>query len=170
MTRPSRQRRLGSQGGAGATLKGPRGHIAFGFCMTGSDGVDSYLARRQFERQSPGQRFDGAFRGGVQQGSRHGMRADDRAEVDDAPAVSAEPLDRLLHGENRPENVDVVVEVKALLVISAKAPKRNTPALLTKTSSLPNAESTSLNSRATSAALDTSAPTAIASPPLSVIA
>src|SRR5260370_28935893 len=47
------------------------------------------------------------------------------------------------------------------------APKRNTPALLTKTSSLPNAESTSLNNRATSAALDTSAPTAIASPPLS---
>ncbi len=34
-----------------------------------------------------------------------------------------------------------------------KAPRRNTAALLTKTSSLPNAESTSLNSRATSAAL-----------------
>src|SRR5580704_10509907 len=50
------------------------------------------------------------------------------------------------------------------------APKRNTPALLTKTSSLLNAESTSLNNRATSAALDTSAPTAIASPPLSAIA
>src|SRR5580704_4181388 len=45
------------------------------------------------------------------------------------------------------------------------APKRNTPALLTKTSSLPNAESTSLNNRATSAVLDTSAPTAIAFPP-----
>ena len=43
----------------------------------------------------------------------YGMRADDRAEVDDAPAVGAEPLDRLLHGENRPENVDVVVQVKA---------------------------------------------------------
>ena len=42
------------------------------------------------------------------------MRADDRAEVDDAPAVGPEPLDRLLHGENRPENVDVVVEVKPL--------------------------------------------------------
>jgi hypothetical protein len=62
------------------------------------------------------------------------------------------------------------VEVKTLSVISAKAPKRNTPALLTKTSSLPNAESTSLNNRATSAALDTSAQTVIASPPLSVIA
>src|SRR5438105_15568971 len=71
--------------------------------MTGSDGVDAYLARRQFERQSPGQRFDGAFRGSVQQGSRHRMRADDRAEVDDAPAVGPEPLDRLLHGENRSE-------------------------------------------------------------------
>src|SRR5258708_32343093 len=82
--------------------------------MTGSDGVDAYLARRQFERQSLGQRFDGAFRGSVQQGSRHRMRAHDRAEVDDAPAVGTEPLDRLLHGENRPENVDVVVEVKAL--------------------------------------------------------
>ena len=55
-------------------------------------------------------------------------------------------------------------------MISANAPKRNTPALLTKTSSLPNAESTSLNNRATSAALDTSAPTAIAWPPLPVIA
>src|SRR5258708_14764969 len=82
--------------------------------MTGSDGVDAYFARRQFERQSPGQGFDGAFRGSVQQGSRHRMRADDRAEVDDAPAVGAEALDRLLHGENRTENVDVVVEVKAL--------------------------------------------------------
>src|SRR5256712_11997546 len=82
--------------------------------MTRSDGVDAYLARRQFERQSPGQRLNGAFSGSVQQGSRHRMRADDRAEVDDAPAVGPEPLDRLLHGENRPENVDVVVEVKAL--------------------------------------------------------
>src|SRR5258708_22544862 len=82
--------------------------------MTGSDGVDAYLARRQFERQSPSQRFDGAFRGSIQQGSRHWMRADDRAEIDDAPAVGPEPLDRLLRGENRPENVDVVVEVKAL--------------------------------------------------------
>src|SRR4029077_10408482 len=36
------------------------------------------------------------------------------AEVDDAPAVGPEPLDGLLHGENCPENVDVVVEVKAL--------------------------------------------------------
>src|SRR5438552_14407627 len=82
--------------------------------MTGSDGVDAYLARRQFDGQSPGQRFDGAFRGSVQQGSRDRMRADNRAEVDDATAVGPESLDRLLHGENRPENVDVVVEVKAL--------------------------------------------------------
>src|SRR5260370_5098678 len=82
--------------------------------MTGSDAVDAYFARCQFERQAPGQRFDGAFRGSVEQGSRHRMRADDRAEVDDAPAVGPEPLARLLHGENRPENVDVVVEVKAL--------------------------------------------------------
>jgi hypothetical protein len=82
--------------------------------MTGSNGVDADFARCQFERQSPGQHFDGAFRGRVQQASRHGMRADDGAEVDDATAVRAEPLNRLLHGENRPENVDVVVEVKAL--------------------------------------------------------
>src|ERR1700676_4306503 len=75
---------------------------------------DAYLARRQFERQSPGQRFDGAFRGSVQQRSPHRMRTDDEAEVDDAPAVGPEPLDRLLHRENRPQNVDVVVEVKAL--------------------------------------------------------
>src|SRR5258708_36320623 len=82
--------------------------------MTGGDGVDVYLARRLSERQSPGQRFDRAFRGSVQQGSRHRMRTDDRAEVDDAPAVGPEPLDRLLHGENRPANVDVVMQVKAL--------------------------------------------------------
>ena len=98
------------------------------------------------------------------------MRADDRAEVDDAPAVAPEPLDRLLRGENRPENVDGVVEVKALFGDLREGAEAEYPALLTKTSSLPNAESTSLNNRATSAALDTSAPTAIASPPLAVIA
>src|SRR5689334_6637955 len=42
------------------------------------------------------------------------MRADDGTEVDDAPSVGPEPLDSLLHRENRPENVDVVVEMKAL--------------------------------------------------------
>jgi len=31
------------------------------------------------------------------------------------PPSAPEPLDRHLHGENRPENVDVVVEVKARL-------------------------------------------------------
>jgi len=33
------------------------------------------------------------------------MRANDGAEVDHAPPSA--PLDRLLHGENRPENVDL---------------------------------------------------------------
>ncbi len=33
------------------------------------------------------------------------MRADDRAEINDAPALRAEPLYRLLHRENRPEHV-----------------------------------------------------------------
>src|SRR5205823_7824153 len=108
------ERRLLSQNGAGTTLEGPRRYVAFGFCMTGSDGVDADLARCKFECQSLCQRFDGAFRGSVQQGSRHGMRAHNRAEADDASAVGPEPLDRLLHGENRSENVDVVVEVKAL--------------------------------------------------------
>ena len=82
--------------------------------MPRSDGVDPDLARSKFERQTLGQRFERAFRGRVQESSRHRMRAHDRAEVDDAPAGGAEPLDRLLHGENRPENVDVVVEVKTL--------------------------------------------------------
>src|SRR5207237_10187978 len=58
--------------------------------------------------------FGGALCRSVLQSSRHGMRAHNGAEVDDAPAVGPEPLDRLLHGENRPENVDVVVEMKAL--------------------------------------------------------
>src|SRR2546426_2922878 len=79
VTRPSRPSDVFPARTAPAPpLKGPRGYIAFGFRMTGSDGVDAYLARSQFERQSPGQRFDGAFRGSVQQGSRHRMRADDR--------------------------------------------------------------------------------------------
>jgi len=76
--------------------------------------LDPDLARCKFERQSFCQRFCGAFRGSVQQHSRHGMRAHNRAEVDDATAIGPESLDRLLHGENRPENVNVVVEVKAL--------------------------------------------------------
>jgi hypothetical protein len=37
-----------------------------------------------------------------------------RFEINDASAVGAEPLDRLLRGENRSENVEVVVEVKTL--------------------------------------------------------
>src|SRR5260370_39795879 len=82
--------------------------------MTGSDGVDADLAWCQLESHSLCQCFDGGFRGSVEPGSRHGMRADDRAEVDDATAVGAEPLDRLLHCANRPENADVVVEVEAL--------------------------------------------------------
>src|SRR5689334_8659781 len=82
--------------------------------MTGGDGVDAYLARRQFDRQSPGQRFDGAFRGSIQQRSRHRMRAHNRTEIDDAPAIGAEPLESFLHGENHCENIDVVVDVKAL--------------------------------------------------------
>src|SRR5262249_62045145 len=53
---------------------------------------------------------------------------------------------------------------------SAKAAKRKLPALLSRTSSLPNAASTFLNSRVTSPALDTEAQTATASPPLSAIA
>jgi hypothetical protein len=163
------ERRLPSDSGAGATLKGPRGYIPFGFSMTGSDGADTDFARRQFERQSPGQRFDSAFRGSVQQGSRHRTRADNGADVDDASPVGPEPLDWLLHGENRPENVDVVVDVKTVFGDLGEGAEAEYPGVV-KTSRLPNAECTSLNNCATSAALDTSAPTAIASPPLSMIA
>ncbi len=169
MTRPSRPSGVfPARRAAGTAGKGSRRYIAFGFCMTGRDGVDSDLARRKFERQSLCQSFDGAFRGSVQQGSRHWMRAHNRAEVDDAPAVLAEPLDRLLHGENRPENVDVVVEVKALFSNVREGAEAEYPGVVDQ--NLPNTESTSLNNRATSAALDTSAPTAIASPPFSMIA
>jgi hypothetical protein len=44
---------MSSKSGAGTTLKGPSRYIAFGFCVTRSDGVDPDLARRKFERQSP---------------------------------------------------------------------------------------------------------------------
>lgn len=43
------------------------------------------------------------------------MGTDDGAEIDDAPALGAEALNRLLHHENRPEYVAVVVKVEALL-------------------------------------------------------
>jgi hypothetical protein len=52
------------------------GYIVFGFCMTGSVGVDAYLARRQFERQSTGQGFDGAFRGSSSGGTQVGGMPD----------------------------------------------------------------------------------------------
>jgi hypothetical protein len=55
-------------------------------------------------------------------------------------------------------------------VMSAKVPKRKIPALLTSTSSLPKAVSSCLNSLSTSEALNTSAPIATASPPLSMMA
>ena len=59
--------------------------------------------------------FRGPLRGRVKQGSCHRIGADDRAEIDDAPALGTKALDRLLHHENRLEHVDVVVNVKALL-------------------------------------------------------
>ena len=40
------------------------------------------------------------------------MRADDRTEIDDAPALGAEPLERLLHHQNCLEHVRVAVGVK----------------------------------------------------------
>jgi len=83
--------------------------------MTGSDCVDTDFTRREFKRQTLGERFDRSFRRRVEQSSHHGMGANDRTEVVDAFALNTEPLDRFLHGENRSENVDVVVEVKALL-------------------------------------------------------
>src|SRR5580658_6485258 len=62
-----------------------------------------------------GQCFDRRLGGRVEQGSWRRMGADDGAEIDDTPALGAETLDRLLHHENRPKHVDVVMKVKALL-------------------------------------------------------
>jgi len=42
---PPTEWRLSSQNSAGATLKGPCGYIAFGFCMTRSDGLTRIFAR-----------------------------------------------------------------------------------------------------------------------------
>lgn len=55
------------------------------------------------------------------------MRAEDRAEVDDAPAVGPESLDRLMDGENRSENVAVVVELKVPFGDLREGARRNTP-------------------------------------------
>jgi hypothetical protein len=71
-TKPA-ERRLPSQSGAGGSFKSPGSYIALSFRMTGSDGINADLARRQSDRQSPSQRFDGAFRGCVQQGPATGF-------------------------------------------------------------------------------------------------
>ena len=89
------ERCLACQYSAGASVKGPRSDIAFGLGMTGCDGVDADLEWRQFKRQPLGQCFDGPLRGRVEQGSCHRMGADDGAEIDDAPALGTEALDRL---------------------------------------------------------------------------
>jgi hypothetical protein len=55
------------------------------------------------------------------------MGANDRAEIDDAPAPGVEALNRLPHHESRALHVDVVVHVKASSVISVKGPPRKKP-------------------------------------------
>src|SRR5215475_9115032 len=51
------------------------------------------------------------------------MRTDDRTKVDDVPAVCSESLDGFLHGENRAENIDVVMKVKALFCNLSNSPE-----------------------------------------------
>ncbi len=48
------------------------------------------------------------------------MRADDRAEINDAPALGAKPVDRLLHHENRPEHVDACVFAHCVVLPSCR--------------------------------------------------
>src|SRR5258708_18685659 len=74
--------------------------------------------------------FRWPLRGCVKQGSCHRMGADDGAEIDDVPALCTEALDRLLHHENRPEHIDVVVNVKALLGDLRESAKAEEPGVV----------------------------------------
>ena len=132
---------------SGTIGEGPGSYIAFRFCVTRSAGVDANLPRRKLDRQSLRQRFDCTFRESIQQGSRDGMRSDNGTQIDDGATLSPEPLARLLHSKNRPADVDVEVEMKVVLGNILERLKRKTPALLTRTSSLPSLEPTSSNKR-----------------------
>src|SRR5258706_15409319 len=60
------------------------------------------------------------------------MRADDGAEIDDASALGAEALARLLHRENRPKHVDLVVNMKALLGDVGECTEAEAPCVVDK--------------------------------------
>jgi hypothetical protein len=51
-------------------------------------------------------------------------------KVDDAPAIGTEPLDRRLHSENHPENVDIVAGVKALFANFRQGTKAEYPGVV----------------------------------------
>jgi len=129
--------------------------------MTGRDGVDANPERLQFERH-PFSTSRWRPRRCVNELSCHRMGADDGAEIDDAAAIGAEAFDGLLHHENRAEHVDVVVKVETLFGNLRESTEAEDARVVTRTSSLPKAVPTSLNTRATFADLETSPPTAIA--------
>jgi hypothetical protein len=103
-------------------------------------------------------------------GSCHRMGADDGAEIDDAPALGTEALDRLLHHENRPEHVDVVVNVEALLGDLRESTEAEDPGVVEQNVEPSEGSVDFFEQPRNSAALDTSALIAIASPPLPMLA
>jgi len=77
--------------------------------------LDAYLARRQFERQSLVSVSIAPFVEAYSRTPATGCEPTIELRLMMLPPSGPEPLDRLLHGENRPEDVDVVVEVKSFL-------------------------------------------------------
>src|SRR5262249_51742626 len=88
---------------------------ALRFGGAGGDRVDPDLPRGQFERKTAGQVVDGGLRGRVEGRLRPRGRAHERAEVNDAAAFGPEVLERLLDGQDGPEDVDAVLPVELFL-------------------------------------------------------
>src|SRR6202008_44856 len=72
------------------------------------------VPRCQFERQALRQRFNRTLCGCVDYSAGYRVRRRDGTDVDDAAALIAESLDRLLHGQDGSQYVDLVVRVKRL--------------------------------------------------------
>src|SRR5437899_1277660 len=74
-----------------------------------------YVRERKRPSERPCNRIDRAFRCIVNHRGRRSQRAGKRTDVDDAPAIGVEMLERFLSGEKHPENICVEKSVKLSL-------------------------------------------------------
>src|SRR6185369_4176494 len=86
----------------------------FGYHHARIDPIDADVTRTELVGKRLGYRIDSAFGGAVDRGRRRRLGARQRADVDDAAALAAEILRRLLGRQDEPEDVDVEVFVKVL--------------------------------------------------------